>query len=224
MKRSTNIQFYGTIIAGISCFVAACLILVITKPFTPEQYYAEKPLQTEEISVDTSVEDTSPVQTASTHNYDTLYGDKNITDAYNTMCQDFVDTVFGTGYRSIVLGQDSYIQNVTNIFPNGRVDYQKYRFDSSQFASFVANLIGTQELQIEVKWEPVAEFSYDDITVINGDITFIFHNGADLTEITRFLDIDKPELNTPYTVPSSFKISHTTNALVGFQPAYQPVE
>lgn len=213
------------LIPGLSCFLIAGILLWFVKPFEQQSYYqTSMPTVINNDTISDTDNVAGTVKNTVVHNYDTEYGDLEVAETDNILCQAFVDAFFNVGYRSITLNQDNYINSALTVFPDGNVNSHAYRFDSKQFATFIATMLVDQQIQPEASWQPYTTYTYDHITVVNGDITLTFHSGEDLTEIARFFKIEEPELNTAYNIPVCFKISHTTGNIVSFAPEYEAIQ
>ena len=139
MKRKIN---HITFSFGLACLCVAGALLYIAKPFDVYTYYDAKPAN-DQITMSSSDinENTIKTDRQTAHNYDTLYGDKEIDRNYLTQCNTFVDRCFNIGYRAIVYSTDSYIKNAAATFPNGKISQGIYQFNSEQFATFLSKIL-----------------------------------------------------------------------------------
>lgn len=222
--KSHNFISIATGIIGCTCIFAAGFIFALTKPF--DTSVVPTVLQPTPVASSAIMEDSKALKEAKAidvHNYDTALGDKDVSETDIELCTAFTDKYFNIGYRSIVASQDSYVQNAVATFPNGRIEHGKYYFSSTQFADFIANIVGGAQIQMQGKFTPSAWFEKDNIAYINGQIELTLFAGSDTSALAEFFGLSDMELNTPYSLPVTFKISRTTGEIVGFSPVETPV-
>ena len=221
MKRKIN---HITFSFGLACLCVAGALLYIAKPFDVYTYYNAKPANNQIAMSPSDInEKTIKTDKQTAHNYDTLYGDKEIDRNYLTQCNAFVDKCFNIGYRAIVYSTDSYIKNAAATFPNGKISQGIYQFNSEQFATFLSNVLGANQAELQVTFNPEASFESDNIYYLNGILKINIHSALDLIDLANFFGLDAMESGNTYDIPVTFKISRTTNEIIEFKPGYTAV-
>ena len=85
------------------------------------------------------------------------------------------------------------------------------------------NVLGANQAELQVTFNPEASFESDNIYYLNGILKINIHSALDLIDLANFFGLDAMEPGNTYDIPVAFKISRTTNEIIEFQPGYTEV-
>lgn len=205
------------IILSTVCFGFAAFLIIAAKPFKPADIYSEVKLEPAVHQEEQQVQETENKAQTAVHNYDTKYGDKDVSAEDTQLCQDFTKAAFNIGYRNIINSRDAYVSGITSLFKSGSVDHGAYHFSPEQFADFMANMVEDNMIQLDAAILPQTYFEKDNVAYVNCMMNLTVHAGEDLSQLSKFFDTTL-EINSPMQIPVCIMISRTNGNVVGFKP------